>query len=271
MDGYRIAERKAWVPLHRHCESVDELLARLRRACDVLRDALSSQTVRGAMLYLRYGYAADVCRCEGIADFDIDYIESMVACDPCALDAAARSGYNVYHAMPFVLDRSTEFTAANIRALHAKVGLDLIPGAGEYRTRPAAPIGSCHIYRHPTAIASSLDALVRRTTDAMPFDSDEHAILVSSAFVADFLAIHPFTDGNGRVARLCLSWLVKERFVVPISLASGGHDASRDTFLMCLESPETRKGQPKQLARFVLECAVDTALAVAFCADVAVD
>jgi fido (protein-threonine AMPylation protein) len=184
---------------------------------------------------------------------------------------AERAGYNVFHAMPFVLDRETvRFSVANILALHAKIGAGSMDGAGELRTKFAAPIGSRRLYKHPQAIASSLSDLVHSVDAAMPFESDERAIVIASAFFAEFLAIHPFRDGNGRVARLCISWLLKDRFVVPISLAACGHLDSRDTILQCLDAPECWDGRPSQLARFVLECAVDTAASVAFSADILV-
>lgn len=38
---------------------------------------------------------------------------------------------------------------------------------------------------------------------------DDHPLIVTAAFVLDFLCIHPFADGNGRVARLVTTYLLQ--------------------------------------------------------------
>ena len=274
---FHISEQKAWDPFHRRPESVQTLIARLTSATARVRAALReepSHQVRGALQFLRYVYTADAIRGEGISDFDADRVEALVLAPSQSLDApmtrAELAGYNVFHAMAFILgDITPPFTVENIRRLHAKVGCGgLIANAGEYRTRHAAPVGSSMMYRSPEAIESSLRNLVTSHADkvASDWDTDEDAIKAAAKFVADFLAIHPFRDGNGRVARLCLSWMLKRRFVVPISLACGGR-MSEGIFLQCLEAAECRAGRPSQLARYVLECAADTATGVVYASD----
>ena len=275
-DTFKIAEQKAWDLFTPCCrsESVQTVMTRLASATAKVRAALEgeSRSVRGAMQFLRYVYTADVIRGEGLADFDADRVEALVSAPRGSLldmTKAERAGYNVFHAMAFVLDTDTPFTVENIRRLHAMVGGGgLIPDAGEYRTRHAAPVGSSLMYRAPDAIESSLRNLVKRFEDVVAFDwdTDEDAIMGSSQFIAEFLSIHPFRDGNGRVARLCLSWMLKRRFIVPISLACGGR-MSEGIFLQCLEATDCQSGKPSQLARYVLECASDTATGVVYASD----
>jgi Fic family protein len=53
-----------------------------------------------------------------------------------------------------------------------------------------------------------VDELVARTNTALR-DNDIHPLLIVAAFALDLLCIHPFADGNGRVARLATTHLLQ--------------------------------------------------------------
>jgi Fic family protein len=53
-----------------------------------------------------------------------------------------------------------------------------------------------------------VEELVTRTWDALD-RGEHHPLIVTAAFVLDFLCIHPFGDGNGRVARLITTYLLR--------------------------------------------------------------
>lgn len=52
-----------------------------------------------------------------------------------------------------------------------------------------------------------VEELIARTLDALE-RGEHHPLIVISGFVLDFLCIHPFGDGNGRVARLLTTFLL---------------------------------------------------------------
>ncbi len=53
-----------------------------------------------------------------------------------------------------------------------------------------------------------VEELVARSWDAIQ-RGEHHPLIVAAAFVLDFLCIHPFGDGNGRVGRLITSYLLQ--------------------------------------------------------------
>jgi Fic family protein len=53
-----------------------------------------------------------------------------------------------------------------------------------------------------------MDELVTRAWAALE-GGEQHPLIVVAAFALDFLTVHPFADGNGRVARLVTSYLLQ--------------------------------------------------------------
>ncbi len=88
-------------------------------------------------------------------------------------------------------------------------------------------VGHLVIDRHPDGSTSTrftpvgwqetrfyMDELVARTNTALR-DNKTHPLLVIAMFVLDWRCIHPFADGNGRVARLPVHGHILEGFGAP--------------------------------------------------------
>jgi Fic family protein len=75
-----------------------------------------------------------------------------------------------------------------------------------------SPDGSTTVRFKPVSAASTpfaIDDLIERYGRAIAA-GEHHPVLVSGLFVLDLLVIHPFEDGNGRVARLLTSAMLSE-------------------------------------------------------------
>src|ERR1700733_8150037 len=91
-----------------------------------------------------------------------------------------------------------------------------MPG-GAYKTEDnlvvdRSPDGSTTVRFQPMSAASTpfaIDDLIKRYEHAVKA-GERHSVLLSGLFVLDLLVIHPFEDGNGRVARLLTGAMLGE-------------------------------------------------------------
>ena len=68
-----------------------------------------------------------------------------------------------------------------------------------------------------------------------------HPVLTTAIFVADFLAIHPFQDGNGRLSRLLTTYLLlKSGYAyVPYSSLEAILESNKETYYVALRQTQT--------------------------------
>lgn len=75
-------------------------------------------------------------------------------------------------------------------------------------------------------------------------------ILLSSLFFYEFLDIHPFSNGNGRTARILLNLLLQNDMSIPFSLYLRCDNKGRDDYLQVIES--CYYNSPSELASYIL-------------------
>lgn len=143
-----------------------------------------------------------------------------------------------------------------VRDIHKILGKGIISDAGKFRTKDARPSQENYSYLSPGLIEHHLEKLLKECRQI--FTNSElslaDAVKYGACFLADFLFIHPFSNGNGKVGRLLLSYLLAKYTIVPLSLFTA--KTRRNTYLQCFR--ETRKHnaefrKPASLSRFILE------------------
>ena len=117
---------------------------------------------------------------------------------------------------------STPLTEANLRQLHQLVlkGIGNPDEAGRYRTVPVEISGSDYKPPGPESVSAQMqefgDWLAEASVPGGKWQSSD-GILVAAAAHTWFVTVHPFIDGNGRVARLLLN-LILMRYGYPIAI-----------------------------------------------------
>ncbi len=134
-------------------------------------------------------------------------------------DAQEVKGYAAVMQLIFESFCALELTENHILQLHQVLLEPCAADAehrGAYKARPNSieavdgqgrSLGVLLATTSPEATPGELQALVSETRDLLEAD-EHHPILVIAAFVARFLAIHPFQDGNGRLSRALTTLLL---------------------------------------------------------------
>lgn len=113
---------------------------------------------------------------------------------------------------------------------------------GVYRTVHLKPAGEALTCMIPEKVQQSIDDLfltirtsLKKAYEADGVDQLEQVVMIAAHFFGHFLYIHPFRNGNGRVARLLLSFIMSRYTVVPMSLyVSSNPTEARKIYHECL-------------------------------------
>lgn len=128
-----------------------------------------------------------------------------------------------------------KFTPTLAKKINELIGNGLFRNAGCYRTTEAKPSGYDYFYLQPGEIESEMDKLFKMVNEEM---RDENAkwYEVATRFFIRFLYIHPFSNGNGRTARILLSALLAKNTIIPVSLFNVSEDntKSNQLYLDCI-------------------------------------
>jgi fido (protein-threonine AMPylation protein) len=139
------------------------------------------------------------------------------------------------------------YRISDLLEAHKKLLGNAAPGAGVFRTTEARVMRGAQV-----AFVPPLPAAARRLTDELfewLDEPGEHPLIAFSIFHYQLLYIHPFTDGNGRLARLWHSALIgKWRPALASFSLEEALTGDKAEYLAALE----RSDRQKNAAPFVL-------------------
>ena len=145
---------------------------------------------------------------------------------------------------------SIDFICSVHAGLMAGLGVE-----SDFRTVNLGAAGINRVYVPPLHIGSRLLILCDFMNDKWDQEKDlQSRMMAATLFLSEFLFIHPFKNGNGRLARLLFSWVLRNDTVVPVSLT-----AQRDEFIDAIYESQGPGSKLYRLAALVAKCAAETA------------
>ncbi|MDX2179397.1 MAG: Fic family protein [Bryobacteraceae bacterium] len=156
---------------------------------------------------------------------------------------------------PFSKGLVKEIHAVMVRSQGTYTGVDQFgskfPVAlepGKFKERPNNPVGrdgEKFEYCPPVQVESEMDRLVQMYSEA----ADRVPVEDLAAWLHHrFVLIHPFPDGNGRVARTLASLVFHKAALFPVTVRRG---EERERYIRCLESADD--GDLKPLVQFFVK------------------
>ncbi|PRP88915.1 hypothetical protein PROFUN_00383 [Planoprotostelium fungivorum] len=148
-----------------------------------------------------------------------------------------------------------QFSPDLAKRIHITLANGIIEDGGLYREKQVQASQSKVVYAPPETIEARMNVLFQfanqkaaECANLDPIQRTKEMFLVATVFLSEFLLIHPFSNGNGRTARLLLSFFLRDVTVVPFSLnhyisaleeRNGGTPPSVLATLMLLSADQT--------------------------------
>lgn len=125
-----------------------------------------------------------------------------------------------------------------------KLKIELLKGAYKQReNNPVREDGTTILYCPPEQVSSEMDNLVSIYNDLV--NKKEHSLILAAWFHHAFTTIHPFQDGNGRVARLLASLIFIKFGYFPFTVL---REEAKVKYIEALE--EADNGIPQKLVTY---------------------
>lgn len=118
-------------------------------------------------------------------------------------------------------DAFPPFSVELARSLHKRATKDILQDdtSGVFRKKDVQALGYNTVYAPHREVKVRIETLFKLVNELRQTASSlEEHLKLAAGFIVEFLHIHPFIDGNGRVARLLVSDLLRFTTIVPISL-----------------------------------------------------
>ena len=169
----------------------------------------------------------------------IDILRDQEAAIGLVMDCVANNRpltKSVLHELHSILTRHQNTTSA-IDQFGVRREIPLRKGAfKEHSNNPRRPDGAIHEYCPPLHVDSEIENLLGWLSD---YDAED-PIIVCAWFHHRFIQIHPYQDGNGRLARALITLILLRKDLLPLVLERD----SREEYIAALESADARNLKP---------------------------
>ena len=219
--------------------------------------------------YLISNYLREVWLGEFPPDVDIDTIEITDllvegASKPENLsDRVWMKLNNLHKAVKYFLMPPESYDVLSVefvKHIHTLIGQGVIDDCGSYRTKKVCANNSKVFYASPSSISFRIEKLfefVKTKVANVPASNPEklaYMFRLGAFLFSEFLLIHPFSNGNGRTARVLLNAFFRGSIIIPFSLYTG----TREDYIDTLEK-RSDLSPPSDLASYLLICCNRTA------------
>ncbi len=156
----------------------------------------------------------------------IAYLEQMVRGQEPLTEVVIRELHRILLVEPYDVDAVTP----DGRPTRRRIAI------GQYKTAPnhvRTSTGEMHYYATPEETPAQMGDLMawhRRETESRTL----HPLLLAATFHYRFVAIHPFDDGNGRMARLLMNLIFMQHGYAPVVIRL----ETRADYLLALETAD---------------------------------
>lgn len=162
----------------------------------------------------------------------IDFLLAFVRREEPLTEADVRELHKVILVEPYQVDARTPDGQLTKRTIQP----------GQYKTMPnhvETSTGEIHYYAIPEetpAKMADLMAWYRREVDK----GELHPLILAATFHYQFVVIHPFDDGNGRMARLLMNLIFMQAGFPPVIVRT----EDKNNYLLALEQADTGDLEP---------------------------
>jgi Fic family protein len=134
----------------------------------------------------------------------------------------------------FTLMGKRGVTEQDILAMHGMLEGGMETGTpGKYRTTAVFVTGTTFTFPPAGEVAALMRTVFEQT---MPDFASLHPVVQSAKLHKEIVAIHPFGDGNGRVARLAMNALLVQHGYMPVQI----HPVIRQEYIDSLRHAQTQ-------------------------------
>lgn len=204
-----------------------------------------SDYIKGFLIEYRYIYIIEICSGENKLKCLVDQENKYIKIDETQDNERNRLKVeNLVKAVDYAFGEyfcrdsyKHTINAQFVKELNRIIGHGLFDTAGNYRKKPAKPSGYEYYYMEPEKIEEHMNILFQETEEEVKHVQEfMDQIEVAVRLFSRFLGIHPFSNGNGRTARILLSSMLITYTFAPLSLFSSYFSYESNTeYLYCLE------------------------------------